>query len=121
MKPDGDVLPCHAANVLPGMTFENVQRSSLKHIWQESEAFQKYRGEDWMPAVCRSCDRRTQDFGGCRCQAFLLAHDAAAADPVCSLSPDRAIVDAIVSAANAAAPMTMAPPSTEWLYRANPK
>ena len=104
VKPNGDVLPCHAANVLPGMTFENVEQRSLRQIWEESAAFQKFRGVDWMPELCRTCDRREQDFGGCRCQAFLLARDAAATDPVCTLSPQRGIVDAIIREVNAAAP-----------------
>jgi PqqA peptide cyclase len=123
VKPDGDVLPCHAANVLPGMTFENVQAKSLREIWNESDSFQKYRGEDWMPDPCRSCDRRAQDFGGCRCQAFLLAQDAAATDPVCSLSPHRAIVDGILANVNDANTAASAPPppAAEWLYRANPR
>lgn len=126
VKPGGDVLPCHAANVLPGMTFENVEQHSLKQIWEESDAFQKYRGHDWMPEPCRSCDRREQDFGGCRCQAFLLAADAAATDPVCSLSPERHIVDAILADANAAASEPEAVASavsdaeSHWLYRPNP-
>jgi PqqA peptide cyclase len=126
VKPDGDVLPCHAANVLPGMTFENVRAKSLRQIWLESDAFQKYRGEDWMPELCRTCDRRAQDFGGCRCQAFLLARAAAATDPVCSKSPQRSLVDSILADINAAAPATpIAVPSAiaaaDWLYRANPK
>jgi len=123
MKPDGDVLPCHAANVLPGMNFENVQKTPLRQIWEESDAFGRFRGEDWMPEPCRSCDRRAQDFGGCRCQAFLLAHDAKATDPVCSLSPRRAIVDAILTEVNAAAlPASSVPaPGTQWSYRPNPK
>src|SRR5271167_2889682 len=127
VKPDGDVLPCHAANVLPEMTFENVEKRSLRQIWEDSSAFRKYRGEDWMPEPCGSCDRRTQDFGGCRCQAFLLAHDAAATDPVCSLSPDRGLVDAILREVNAPAPATSGSPvpelpaaQSEWLYRPNP-
>lgn len=127
VKPDGDVLPCHAANVLPGMTFENVEKRSLRQIWEDSSAFRKYRGEEWMPEPCRSCDRRTQDFGGCRCQAFLLAHDAAATDPVCSLSPDRGLVDAILREVNASAPATsgslvpdLPAAQSEWLYRPNP-
>jgi PqqA peptide cyclase len=119
VKPDGDVLPCHAANVLPGMKFENVQSKSLREIWQQSDAFTKYRGEQWMPEPCRDCDRRTQDFAGCRCQAFLLAHDASATDPVCSLAPARAIVDQIVAQVNRAAPPIL--PVEEWVYRANPK
>jgi PqqA peptide cyclase len=117
VKPDGDVLPCHAANVLPGMAFENVEKRPLRWIWEESDAFQKYRGVDWMPELCRSCDRREQDFGGCRCQAFLLAKDAAATDPVCSKSPQRGIVDAILRGISA--PPAQAP--AEWMYRANPK
>jgi len=116
VKPDGDVLPCHAANVLPGMRFENVQSKSLGQIWHESEAFERYRGEEWMPEPCRHCDRRTQDFAGCRCQAFLLAQDAGVTDPVCSLAPGRGIVDEILAEVNR--PLLAASP---WVYRANPK
>jgi PqqA peptide cyclase len=119
ITPGGDALPCHAANVLPGMTFENVQARSLRWIWDESDAFRKFRGEAWMPEPCRGCDRRAQDFGGCRCQAFLLAGDAAATDPVCSLAPRRAVVDAILAEVNAVPPATPMP-KTEWLYRPNP-
>jgi pyrroloquinoline quinone biosynthesis protein E len=120
VKPDGDVLPCHAANVLPGMTFENVERSSLREIWEESAAFRKYRGAEWMPELCRNCERREQDFGGCRCQAFLLAGDAAATDPVCSLSPGRAVVDEILRGTNATASVATAVPESSWVYRPNP-
>lgn len=116
VKPDGDVLPCHAANVLPGMKFENVQSKSLGQIWHESEAFERYRGEEWMPEPCRSCERRNQDFAGCRCQAFLLSHDAGATDPVCSLAPGRGIVDDILAEVNR--PLEAAAP---WVYRTNPK
>jgi pyrroloquinoline quinone biosynthesis protein E len=121
VKPNGDVLPCHAANVLPGMMFENVERRSLRQIWEESDAFRKYRGVEWMPELCRRCDRREQDFGGCRCQAFLLAQDGAATDPVCSLSPGRTLVDGILHEVNAD-PETLAPPavSSQWVYRPNP-
>src|ERR1700722_9048670 len=121
VKPTGDVLPCHAANVLPGMTFENVERKPLRQIWEESASFQKFRGVDWMPEPCRSCDRREQDFGGWRGQAFLLARDASATDPVCSLSPGRAIVDGILREANS--PTTIAEsqlPTPDWVYRPNP-
>lgn len=119
VKPNGDVLPCHAANVLPRMTFENVRTKSLGEIWFESDAFQKYRGVDWMPELCRSCERREQDFGGCRCQAFLLAHDALATDPVCSKSTERPLVDAIL-AGLASAPSAVQP-TEEWAYRPNPR
>jgi pyrroloquinoline quinone biosynthesis protein E len=119
VAPGGDALPCHAANVIPGMTFENVETRSLREIWEHSDAFQRFRGEEWMPEPCRSCDRRTLDFGGCRCQAFLLAGDAAATDPVCSLAPGRDAVDAILTAVNTAVPATPVEP-TGWLYRLNP-
>jgi PqqA peptide cyclase len=127
LKPDGDALPCHAANVLPGMTFENVSRRSLRQIWYESDAFQKYRGERWMPELCRTCDRRGQDFGGCRCQAFLLAHDSGATDPVCSKSSQRALVDAILADVDAAArpaaatAVSLPAPAPNWVYRTNPR
>jgi PqqA peptide cyclase len=121
VKPNGDVLPCHAANVLPGMTFENVEQRSLRQIWEESASFQRYRGVDWMPTLCRTCERREQDFGGCRCQAFLLARDPAATDPVCSLSSGRKIVDLILRDANANpdAPTSLVA-SSDWVYRPNP-
>jgi pyrroloquinoline quinone biosynthesis protein E len=93
ISPDGLVLPCHAAHTLPGLSFERVQDRSLNEIWHHSDAFNAYRGEAWMPEPCRSCDRRTADFGGCRCQAFHLTGNAAATDPVCSLAPDHALID----------------------------
>lgn len=97
ITPNGDALPCHAARVIPGLTFENVKQRGLREIWESSAAFQKFRGESWMQEPCKSCERRTQDFGGCRCQALLLSGDAAATDPVCSLAPQRAKVDAILA------------------------
>jgi len=100
IAPNGDALPCHAARVIPGLSFENVKPRSLREIWESSDAFQKFRGESWMQEPCRSCDRRAQDFAGCRCQALLLAGDAAATDPVCQLSPQRQKVDAILTAIN---------------------
>jgi PqqA peptide cyclase len=119
ITPSGDVLPCHAAQIIPGLRFANVQSQALREIWDSSEAFQKFRGEEWMPEPCRGCDRRTQDFGGCRCQAFLLAGDAATTDPVCTLTPQRAIVDEILAVTNAAAPAVIAA-KPAWLYRRNP-
>ena len=119
ISPTGDVLPCHAAGILPGMTFENVQARPLRKIWEESDAFQRFRGEDWMPEPCRTCDRRAQDFGGCRCQAFLLAKDMTVTDPVCSLSPQRNLVDAILEEVNDAASKSVAP-RVDWVYRPNP-
>ena len=127
ITPNGDALPCHAAPIIPGLKFENVKNRSLREIWEYSEAFQKFRGEDWMKEPCKSCDRRAQDFGGCRCQAMLLAGDATATDPVCSLAPQRPRVDGILAQINEspeavgpAAPDTVPGGKIEWLYRPNP-
>jgi pyrroloquinoline quinone biosynthesis protein E len=100
--------------VIPDLRFDNVKDRSLREIWEHSEAFEKFRGQQWMPEPCKSCDRRELDFGGCRCQAFLLAGEAAATDPVCILAPERSKVDAIL----AAVAESSAPPG--WLYRSNP-
>jgi pyrroloquinoline quinone biosynthesis protein E len=113
IDPAGQALPCHAAGVIPDMQFANVREHSLEWIWRESPAFQRFRGEKWMPEPCRSCDRRTEDFGGCRCQALLLTGDANATDPVCSLSPDHHLIEA----AQLAARSETTPPS--WSYRTN--
>ena len=133
IQPNGLALPCHAAQVIPGLTFENVKDRSLKEIWEDSAAFQKFRGEDWMQEPCKTCDRREQDFGGCRCQALLLAGDASATDPVCSLAPQRPRVDAILAEINEASPVgaglaptasravgTVSVSKIAWLYRPNP-
>ncbi|HEY6387220.1 MAG TPA: pyrroloquinoline quinone biosynthesis protein PqqE [Candidatus Acidoferrum sp.] len=128
ITPNGDALPCHAARVIPGLSFENVKNHDLREIWEASEAFQKFRGEAWMREPCKTCDRRTQDFGGCRCQAFLLAGDVTATDPVCSLAPQRPKVDAILAIVNETNSVgaRLAPPSFDflskpgWLYRPNP-
>ncbi len=108
IAPNGDALPCHAARVIPGLSFENVRNRGLAEIWERSAAFQKFRGEEWMQEPCRSCERREQDFGGCRCQALLLAGDPCATDPVCSRSPLRSEIDAILAPVNAAVPFTSA-------------
>ncbi len=101
VTPDGLALPCHAAHTLPGITFERVQDRPLGEIWRRSPAFDAFRGEAWMPEPCRSCDRRTLDFGGCRCQAFHLTGDAAATDPACSLAPDHGLIEAARAEAQA--------------------
>jgi len=101
VNPRGDVLPCQAAEAIPGMAFDNVRKKSLASIWREGEAFNRFRGTEWMPEPCRSCDLREIDFGGCRCQAALLAGDPAMADPVCELSPARPVLDAILEKAEA--------------------
>lgn len=117
LDPAGRAMPCHAAGVIPGMHFDNVQERSLGWIWEQSEAFNRFRGQAWMQEPCRGCERREVDFGGCRCQAFLLAGDACATDPVCSLSPRHATVEAIL-AETAAAPLVAV---GELVYRIDPK
>lgn len=87
ISPSGKVLPCHAAETITGLAFESVRDRSIAWIWQNSDAFNRYRGTGWMPEPCRSCDYREIDFGGCRCQAFALTGDAASTDPACALSP----------------------------------
>lgn len=87
VDPAGRVLPCHAAPTIEGMTFDNVRDRSLVEIWAGGEAFQRFRGTEWMPPLCRSCEFREQDWGGCRCQAFALTGDAAETDPACRKSP----------------------------------
>jgi PqqA peptide cyclase len=116
ITPRGDAMPCHAASVIPGLRFDNVKERSVSEIWNSSEAFQKFRGEGWMQEPCKTCDRRTVDFGGCRCQAMLLTGEAAATDPVCSLSPQRSRVDVVLGALPQAALV-----QPQWLYRPNPQ
>lgn len=99
VAPNGDALPCPAAQSLP-LPRANVREDSLAWIWEQSPLFQSFRGTEWMPDPCRSCDRREIDFGGCRCQAFQLTGDAARTDPVCHLSPDHGLVEQAVRAAN---------------------
>jgi len=114
------------------MTFENVREKTLEWIWRESASFRRFRGEEWMPEPCRSCDRRAEDFGGCRCQAFLLAADATVTDPACSLAPTHGIVEAAIREANSdavvASPKTASSfvqmqreTSSLWDYRTNPE
>lgn len=89
IAPDGLAMPCHNARDLPGLQLPNVREQPIADIWQRSQAFNAYRGQDWMQEPCRSCDERHKDFGGCRCQAFMVTGDAAATDPVCSKSPQH--------------------------------
>jgi pyrroloquinoline quinone biosynthesis protein E len=97
ISPDGTALPCQAAQMLPGMAFPSVRSASIREIWNDSPAFNRFRGEAWMPEPCRSCPERTLDLGGCRCQAFLLTGDAAVTDPVCDKSPHHGAVLAAVA------------------------
>jgi pyrroloquinoline quinone biosynthesis protein E len=87
VTPDGMALPCHEARTLPGLQFPRVEEHPLRWIWNESPAFNRFRGVVWMNEPCRTCPERFKDHGGCRCQAYLLTGDGANADPVCSLSP----------------------------------
>jgi pyrroloquinoline quinone biosynthesis protein E len=93
VTPNGMVLPCHGATQITTLTFDDVRSHSLEWIWQESEAFRAFRGDSWMKEPCRSCPRKSTDFGGCRCQAFALTGDATNTDPVCTLTPLRRVVD----------------------------
>jgi PqqA peptide cyclase len=127
IDPAGRAMPCHAAGVIPGLHFDNVREHPLDWIWENSKAFRKFRGEDWMPEPCRSCERRSEDFGGCRCQAFLLTGDAIATDPVCELAPQHHLIEAAVLADTAASnvPTAMQAPfhvlqekmADFWAYR----
>jgi pyrroloquinoline quinone biosynthesis protein E len=87
ITPSGKALPCHAAETIPGLVFDNVRERRLRDIWLESQAFQRFRGTAWMAEPCRSCDQREVDWGGCRCQALAFAGDAALTDPACAKSP----------------------------------
>lgn len=98
ISPSGKAMPCHAAETLPGFVFPSVRDTSLGEIWANDPAFRRFRGTDWMPEPCRSCDRREIDWGGCRCQAFAITGNAARTDPACSLSPDHALMEAVVEA-----------------------
>ncbi len=111
VTPDGRVLPCHAAETIPSLSFDNVRDHALADIWYDGAAFNAYRGDDWMPDLCRSCERKNIDFGGCRCQAMALAGDASATDPVCMRSPLRDMVTAM------AEEQSRAPLPESFIYR----
>jgi pyrroloquinoline quinone biosynthesis protein E len=97
VAPNGDVMPCQAASTITGLEFANVRDHPLEWIWNESEAFTRFRGTDWMQEPCRSCPlgRQEVDWGGCRCQALRLTGDPAATDPVCRFSPHHEHVVAV--------------------------
>lgn len=96
---DGAALPCHAARTIPGLAFPDVREHSLREIWYDSAAFNRFRGDEWMQEPCRACPDKHKDFGGCRCQALALAGDAAAADPVCAKAPAHGVVEQVVKLA----------------------
>jgi len=99
---DGLALPCHEARMLPGLDFPSVREHDLRWIWHDSPAFNRYRGDEWMKEPCRSCPEKAKDYGGCRCQAYLLTGDAALADPVCDKSPHHALITRAVERARQA-------------------
>jgi pyrroloquinoline quinone biosynthesis protein E len=109
IAPDGTALPCQEARLIKGIDFPNVRHHGLDWIWRDSPGFNKFRGDDWMKEPCRSCSEREKDFGGCRCQAFLLTGDAANTDPVCSKSPHRHLIDEIISCAAKPKPSSSKP------------
>src|SRR6478609_5935063 len=116
VNPIGDVLPCPtASSAIPDLRFENVRTRDLDWIWRNSESFNRFRGTEWMPEPCQSCPQREIDFGGCRCQAALLTGNAALTDPVCELSTNRALVDAVLCEVNSSIGRVR-----EWRYRVNP-
>jgi pyrroloquinoline quinone biosynthesis protein E len=99
IAPDGSALPCQEAQVLEGVVFPNVRDNDLGWIWHESPAFEMYRGDSWMKKPCVDCDEKEKDFGGCRCQAYLLTGDATNTDPACSKSSHFNIIQSAVAAA----------------------
>lgn len=113
VTPEGLVLPCHAAQTIPGLKFDNVRDRPLADIWYEGHAFSAYRGTEWMQEPCLSCDRRMKDFGGCRCQAMALVGDPAATDPVCVKSPHHGRVQELAEAFSAGS-------QAEFVYRKMP-
>lgn len=102
VDPKGRVLPCHAAASIPGLAFDNVRERPLRAIWEASPAFQAFRGTAWMPEPCRSCPRKEEDFGGCRCQAMALTGDPRNTDPACDLSSRHAGIFALAEAESSA-------------------
>jgi radical SAM protein with 4Fe4S-binding SPASM domain len=122
IDPAGRAMPCHAAAVIPNIRFENVRDKQLRWIWEESSVFNMFRGTDWMQEPCKTCPKQEQDFGGCRCQALLLAGDASATDPVCTLSSKRPLVDSVLQITNAVKenPPPHLPCTLPLIYRSNP-
>lgn len=100
IAPDGAALPCQESRLIQGLDFPTVRDKSLAWLWNESPTFRKFRGQEWMREPCRSCDEKEKDFGGCRCQAFLLTGDACSTDPACARSPDHHLIGEAVAKAH---------------------
>jgi pyrroloquinoline quinone biosynthesis protein E len=122
VNPVGDVLPCPTASEIPGLRFDNVRSRSLSWIWTQSEAFNRFRGTEWMPSPCRDCEFREVDFGGCRCQAALITGKPDVTDPACGLSPYRDKLTAFVESCQAplAAESCFESVSSTIAFRQNP-
>ena len=114
IAPDGQVLPCHAAQTIPALRFQSVRDTPLAEIWERGPAFTAFRGTDWMAEPCSSCERKLKDFGGCRCQAMAIAGDARATDPVCEKAPAHERLRALTAEFNA-------DPDAPLVYRVMPK
>jgi pyrroloquinoline quinone biosynthesis protein E len=114
VTPHGKVLPCHAAETIPGLEFWTVRDHSLADIWANSPAFNAFRGTEWMREPCRSCPRKTIDFGGCRCQALALTGDARNTDPICHLSPEHHKVAEIAATFDE---VDANVPASDYIYR----
>lgn len=99
IAPDGAALPCQEVRVIKGLEFPTVREYSLEWLWNDSPLFKKFRGDEWMKEPCRTCDEKEKDFGGCRCQAFLLTGDAANTDPACSRSPHHHVIEMAITKA----------------------
>ncbi len=99
IAPDGAALPCQEVRVIKGLEFPTVREHSLDWLWNDSPLFKKFRGDEWMSEPCRTCDEKEKDFGGCRCQAFLLTGDASNTDPACAKSPHHHVIEMAVSKA----------------------
>lgn len=109
VTPSGAVQPCHEAGRIPGLEFWNVSDHSLGDCWGDAPGMRAFRGQDWMPEPCRSCNQREVDFGGCRCQAFSLTGDPSRTDPACTLAPDHTLIGEARDA-----------PEGRWLHRGDP-
>ena len=120
VTPQGVVLPCHAAQTIPGLEFWNTREKKLADIWAHSPGFNAFRGFEWMQEPCRSCERKAEDFGGCRCQALALVGDAAACDPICSKSPHHGLIDEIAARDSAEEVNGFAPRRIESARARNP-
>jgi pyrroloquinoline quinone biosynthesis protein E len=113
ITPPGKVLPCHAAESIPHLKFDNVKERPLRDIWLNSDAFNAFRGTGWMKKPCRSCAFREIDWGGCRCQAMAITGDPRNTDPACALSPYHGEMVALARA-------EAAEPPKPFIYR-NPR